>query len=71
MSVVDLPAPSRSSEAAALWEAMASRGQVISPVPQVVGRLAIPEGFHDDIVMALCLAWSGIKTTHDILIGVF
>ena len=49
MSVVDLPAPSRSSEAAALWEAMASRGQVISPVPQVVGRLAIPEGFHDDL----------------------
>lgn len=30
-----------------------------------------PEGFHDDIVMALCLAWSGIKATHDILIGVF
>lgn len=30
-----------------------------------------PEGFHDDIVMALCLAWSGIKATHDILVGVF
>lgn len=30
-----------------------------------------PEGLHDDIVMALCLAWSGIKATHDILIGVF
>jgi len=22
-----------------------------------------PEGFHDDIVMALCLAWSAVKTT--------
>ena len=30
-----------------------------------------PEGFHDDIVMALCLAWSGVKSTHDILVGVF
>lgn len=30
-----------------------------------------PEGFHDDIVMALCLAWSGVKATHDILIGTF
>ena len=34
-------------------------------------RYTAPEGFHDDIVMALCLAWSGIKSTHDILVGVF
>lgn len=30
-----------------------------------------PEGLHDDIVMALCLAWSGVKDTHEILIGTF
>jgi hypothetical protein len=34
-------------------------------------RYTAPEGFHDDIVMALCLAWSGVKATHDILIGTF
>ena len=34
-------------------------------------RYNAPEGFHDDIVMALCLAWSGIKQSHEILIGTF
>ena len=41
----------------------------ITPAGNV--RYNAPEGFHDDIVMALCLAWSGIKTSHDILIGTF
>jgi phage FluMu gp28-like protein len=41
----------------------------VTPMGNV--RYTAPEGFHDDIVMALCLAWSGVKATHDILIGTF
>lgn len=41
----------------------------VTPMGNV--RYNAPEGFHDDIVMALCLAWSGIKGKHDILIGTF
>ena len=41
----------------------------VTPMGNV--RYNAPEGFHDDIVMALCLAWSGIKSKHDILIGTF
>ena len=34
-------------------------------------RYNAPEGFHDDMVISLCLAWDGIKNMKNILIGVF